>query len=387
MILLMLGCGETLDSSNVGDSDESAVDDGLLPPVVDGDADEFYADGRVQSVDIELSSEAIASLAGDPRTWVEGVFVYEGLRYGPVGVRIKGESSYRSIDEKPSLKVKFSEYQEDGRFMGMRRLVFNNMVSDASMLRERVAYRFFRERGVPSPRCNHAVVSINGEPYGLYSNVENTDEELLGGWFDDAEGSMWEIHDADFQEGLLEGFELEEGEDDRSQIEALTAVMATPEGPAKMFDYVDEDAWWLYFATMAYVGNLDGYPFSEPGDDAHLYLDPASSRFNFIPHGLDETFLDDASVEYVMHGILATACLEDASCKATWRENLVLAIADADAAAMPDWVDTITAEIDADGRADPRKEYDDAAVDEARAYVKTFMDLRSADLEDQLSWD
>ncbi|MBM4365140.1 MAG: CotH kinase family protein [Deltaproteobacteria bacterium] len=385
MILLMLGCGESLDTAAPGDSAATSAD--LLPPVVEGDADGFYADGTIQRVDIELSAEAIAALEADPRTWVEGVFAYEGQRYGPVGVRIKGESSYRSIDEKPSLKVKFSEYQADGRFMGMRRLVFNNMVSDPSMLRERVAYRFFRQRGVPAPRCNHAVLSVNGEPYGLYSNVENTDEELLGGWFDDAEGSMWEIHDADFQEGLLDGFEIEEGEDDRSQIEALTAVMATIEGPARMFDYVDEPAWWLYFATMAYVGNLDGYPFSEPGDDAHLYLDPGTGLFNFIPHGLDETFLDDASVEYVMHGILATACIEDSACKATWREHLAVAIADADAAAMQAWVDEIAAEIDAEGDADPRKEYTDAEVDEARDYVKMFMDLRSADLEEQMTWD
>ncbi len=385
MILALLACGRTL---SPGDSDpaDSGNSGELLPPRVEGDADEFYGDGTVRGVDLELSEAAVAALRGDPRTWVEGNFAYGGQRYGPVGIRIKGESSYRDIDEKPSFKVKFSEYDPDGRFMGMKRLVFNNMVSDPSMLRERVSYRFFRERGVPAPRSNHAVLSVNGEAYGLYANVENTDQELLEGWFDAADGSMWEIHDADFQEGLLDGFEIEEGDDDRTQIEVLTAVMAQSDGPSRMFDYVDREAWFRYFATMAYVGNLDGYPFSEPGDDAHLYLDPGTGLFNFIPHGLDETFLDDASVEYVMHGILATACLLDEPCKGEWRDALRLAIADADSARMQAWVDTYAAEIDAAGDADPRKEYDDGAVDEGRAYVKSFMDLRSADLEEQLTW-
>lgn len=380
MLFLFLACGRELAS------DDPAEGASVEPPRVEGDSDAFYADGAVQEVGLELSDASLTGLANDPRVWVEGVMVVGGERYGPVGVRIKGESSYRDIDQKPSFKVKFNEYDAEGRYLGMRRLVFNNMVSDPSMLRERLAYGFFRERGAPAPRCNHVTLTVNGEPYGLYANVENTDEELIGRWFDDQNGSMWEIHDADFRPDLLDGFELEEGVDDRSAIEALAAVMATPEGPTRAWEYVDRASWFRYLGTMAYVGNLDGYPFSDPGDDAHLYLDPTSGLFQLVPHGLDETFSDTAAVEYVMHGILATACLEDAACKAEWRTALEAAMTDAEAAGLEARVAAITAEIDAAGDADPRKEQDNDAVDAGRAAVLVFLGGRGADLREQLTW-
>ena len=139
-------------------------------------------------------------------------------------------------------------------------------------------------------------------------------------------------------------------------------------------------------ATMAYIGNIDGYPFSDPGDDAHIYREPTGGLFHFIPHGLDETLRDDAAVEYVMHGILATACLEDEDCKLAWRAALTSVIDASPADALAQWVDAYAAESDAAADADPRKEYDNDAVDEGRAAVHAFLSEREAYLTEQMSW-
>lgn len=392
MLLWFLACGNELDVQDMGEMGDSGGWNGssatdALPPIVEGDADDFYAGGQVRDIYLRTTEAAVEALRSDPRTWVEAEFQWEGAWYGPVGLRIKGEQSYRSIDEKPSLKVKFSEYQDDGRFFGMRRLVFNNMISDDSMLRERLAYRVFREYGSPAPRANHVNVYLNDELYGLYANVENTDEELLQEWFADYEGSMWEIHDADFQPELTARFEIEEGEDDRTQIEGLTLAMQGANPTVAMFDYVEKDAWYRYFPVMAYIGNLDGYPFSEPGDDSHLYLDPSTGKFNFIPHGLDETFVDDASVEYVMHGVLATACVADEDgCRDEWRSSLQSAIDFAESLALEAAIDEIVAEIQPHIDADPKKEFTTAEIAAGQGYVRDFIRLRRADLEDQMTW-
>lgn len=392
MLLWFLACGKELVGADSGASEDTAgLNDSfggeVLPPVVEGDADDFYAGGLVRDVYLRASDASMDALRSDPRTWVEAEFQWEGQWFGPIGLRIKGEQSYRDIDQKPSLKLKFSEYQEDGRFLGMRRIVFNNMISDNSMLRERVAYRVFREYGSPAPRANHVNVYLNDQLYGLYANVENTDEELLQEWFADHEGSMWEIHDADFQPDLTVGFEIEEGVDDRTQIEALTAAMQGGNPTEAMFTYVDKESWYRYFPVMAFIGNLDGYPFSDPGDDAHLYLDPTTEKFNFIPHGLDETFLDDASVEYVMHGVLATACIEDEDgCRTEWRTALQSVIDYAETLALEAAIDEISAEIQPHLEADTRKEFTDSEIAEGQAYVKEFLRLRRADLEEQLTW-
>lgn len=392
MLLWFLACGKELAGVDTGESADTAgwndsSSASSLPPIVEGDADDFYAGGQVRDIYLRATEPAIDALRSDPRTWVEAEFQWEGTWYGPVGLRIKGQQSFRNIDEKPSLKVKFNEYQDDGRFMGMRRLVFNNLIGDNSMLRERIAYRVFREYGSPAPRSNHVNVYLNDELYGLYANVENADEELLQEWFTDYEGSMWEIFDADFQPELMAGFEIEEGEDDRTQIEALTAAMQGPNPTVAMFDYVEKDAWYRYFPVMAYIGNLDGYPFSEPGDDAHLYLDPTTGKFNFIPHGLDETFLDDASVEYVMNGVLATACVADEEgCRVEWRDALQSVIDYAETLALQSAIDEIAAEIQPHVAADPKKEFSDEEIAAGQAYVKDFIRLRSADLEEQMTW-
>lgn len=386
-----IACGKGLDAGDSGFPD--SFDSGIvplsewLPPVVEGNADDFYADSAPMDIRLSIDAAGIEALREEPRTWVAGAMYWEGAWYGPVGIRIKGEQSYRSIDGKPSLKIKFSEYQDDGRFFGMRRLVFNNMISDDSMMRERLAYRVFREYGSPAPRCNHVNVYLNDTLYGLYANVENTDEELLSEWFDNDEGSMWEIHDADFREGLTAGFELEEGIDDRTQIEALTVALTEPNATTRMFEYVDKTEWYKYFPVMAYIGNLDGYPFSDPGDDSHLFLNPETGKFQFIPHGLDETFLDDASVEFVMHGILATACIdEDGACKEEWRAALQAVIDFVPQLDLLNSVDQIADQIAPSMTADTRREFTEAEIDAGQAYLREFINLRSPDLEEQLTW-
>lgn len=54
---------------------------------------------------------------------------------------------------------------------------------------ERLAYDVFRAAGLPAPRCNNAVVYVNGAYYGVYVNVEAEDKTLLRRWFASAEGN------------------------------------------------------------------------------------------------------------------------------------------------------------------------------------------------------
>jgi spore coat protein CotH len=85
---------------------------------------------------------------------------------------------------KLSMKLKFDEYVRDQRFFGLKRLNFNSMILDSSSLRERLAYRLFREMGVAAPRAVHARLRINGELIGLFSLVEEGEratQEPAGG--------------------------------------------------------------------------------------------------------------------------------------------------------------------------------------------------------------
>lgn len=385
---LTLGCADPANpgDKNVGDPAADTDTSTVLPPVVEGSVAEFFQDGTVQALEFEISEAGMQSLRDQPNTWVEATFVWEGLRYGPVAVRLKGGgSSFRTIDQKPSLKVKFNEFRGDGRFLGLRRLTLNNLVSDPSMLRERVAYRVFRDLGSPAPRCNHTTVTINGVPYGLYANVESGDEELLQEWYTNWEGPLWELQDADFRPGFTAGFELEDGVDNRTQIDALTAAMLEPDAATRMFDYVHQDAWYAYFTIAAWVGNFDAYPFSNPGDGVRVYLNPTDGLFHFLPNGLDESFGNPAIIENEVDGILATACLAVPACKTEWRSRMVGTNATAGALDVAGYVVEVGAEIDAYGDADTKKEYADAEVDAARIAVAAYAQGREAAITAQMA--
>ena len=73
---------------------------------------------------------------------------------------------------KPGLEVNFAHYSSRGQFLGLRALVLDNLTTDPSMIRERVAMAFLRRLGVPAPREVHAKLYVNGEYFGLYVIVE-----------------------------------------------------------------------------------------------------------------------------------------------------------------------------------------------------------------------
>ena len=65
------------------------------------------------------------------------------------------------------------------RFLGLKKLTLNNMVQDASMVHEGLAYRAFRAVGVPAPRTGYAFVRLNGSAYGVYlKRVESLNVEV-----------------------------------------------------------------------------------------------------------------------------------------------------------------------------------------------------------------
>ena len=74
-----------------------------------------------------------------------------------VGIRLKGMGSFRSIEEKPSLVVKFDEFATNQHYRSLNKLMFNNSVQDSTYLAELMATQLFRDAGLPAAsRHSHA---------------------------------------------------------------------------------------------------------------------------------------------------------------------------------------------------------------------------------------
>ena len=135
-----------------------------------------------------------------------------------VGLRLKGTTSFRTLDGKAAFKVKFREFVAAERFLNLKTLTLNNMVQDASMIHEVLAYEVFRAAGVPAPRTGYAYVRINDADYGVYLNVETLDDVSLPLWF----ASTQHLYEGEFNTDVIaadiDRFEADEGdEDDRDR--------------------------------------------------------------------------------------------------------------------------------------------------------------------------
>jgi len=191
------------------------------------------------------------------------------------------------------------------------------------MLRERLAYWIGRQvGGVPTSRCNHAWVTLNGAPLGLYAAVEAPRQELMASYFADATGPLYTIHYADFQPAYVSGFELQDGSNDLSLVNGATAAlqMTPPDAAiAAAGQFVNVHQFARYWALMILTGHWGGWPYApdpQPaGANAGTYSDPTTHQLYFIPEGINDAF-STADFDFIKQAksVLAQKCASSSSC-------------------------------------------------------------------------
>lgn len=197
-----------------------------------------------------------------------------------VVMRLKGASSWLQtidLDENPKMQflIAFNEVDPEGRFLGVRKVILDMPRSDRTFLQQRVALSYLRESGLPAQCANNARVVINGEYYGLYTNLERQDKEFLQRQYDDDdEGDLWES-----------GRIIKTNEETFSW-DRLDRLWNEPMDT--FYELADEDAAYQEWASEAVVGDADGYYNGR----ANFYLyDHPDRGFVWIPSDLD-TVLD-----------------------------------------------------------------------------------------------
>src|SRR5262249_13624676 len=146
-------------------------------------------------------------------------------------------------------------------------LTLNNMVEDPSFLAERLAYDVFRSLGLPAPRCNSALVYVNGQFYGVYANVEAVDKPFLRRWFPDDGGNLYEEGQRDFVAGAEGAFDLETNEtaNDRSDLRGLIDALARASGEnllSALAPHLDVPRYLQFTAAEAAVNQWDMYAYT-----------------------------------------------------------------------------------------------------------------------------
>ncbi len=285
----------------------------------DGSAAIFDDDAPLKTYRLEVAPadwEWLNAHALD-EAWVPACVVFEGQAFEGASVRFKGSygSLYSCFDAtgkrtcpKLSLKVSFNETDKDGRFHGLRKLVFNANNRDPSALHERMAYALFRAAGLPAPRAVHALVQVNDEPAGLFLLVENLDKEFLQDHFAEAGGNLYKEAWPYWPDptSYLAALETNEAEADVSRLVDFAAALQTVEPDtfnAVVDPWIDRAAMTRYLAVDLFVNDWDGIAKFYCGLDApdrtqcgnhnfYLYDDPLTGRFVVLPWDQDQSLYE-----------------------------------------------------------------------------------------------
>jgi len=323
---------------------EPSVCDPADPGLERADAQELFDYEHVPTFDFYLPEQQWEDLQANARDeeYVPAEACFEGRLIGTVGLRFKGYygSLYDCFDEQGemicprlSMKVKFSEYETDQRFYGLKRLNFHAYRYDDSRIKERLAYDLYRAMGVVASRAAWAVLRVNGELQGLYGMVEQVDGRFTADrWPSDPDGNLYKevwpgVGDEDW---ILSGLTTNEEVGDVGAFLAFSDEIAAADEAAlhdTLGSYMDLDYLARYVAVDDILPSYDGpfYYFWTDGVDVgnHNYYiyEQAGAQFTLIPWDLESTFWinpdhapphwtvtpDDCSLTYPYWGGLASA--------------------------------------------------------------------------------
>jgi len=286
---------------------------GGSPVPDDGQQTWVFDPAAVHTYELNLDPERweALQLAARDEEYAEADLVAAGQALGRVGLRFKGSlgtlTSCFADDGTPrcdklSMKLKFDEYLPDQRFFGLKRLNFNSMLYDDSLMHERLAYRVYREMGLVAPRSAHARLVINGEDWGVFSLVEDVDGRFTDHHFDGGDGNLYkEAWPGNADDGVLaEALQTNEDTADNSgflEFQAELLASSAEQLPDVAERYLDVDATLAYLAIDQAISNWDGvtafYCYDDVSCENHNYYwyqHDGEPRFALIPWDLDNTF-------------------------------------------------------------------------------------------------
>jgi len=355
-----------------------------------------------QSIDAEALTEGCVVAMRD--YYAGEVTIAEAVFPGS-GIRAKGGcGSSRRLTGKTAFKANLSwddpaidGCAETRRYKGLKKLTLNNQVQDASYTHERVGYDFLSDLGIAVPRVAPVRVFVNGEPWGLYLNVETIDRRFLSRRFDSSDGMLYEgdygcdLGETACFEPKFDTDQCDEPRDgdptDMTPLQDLhrrLAEIPTDDFYPAIERVFDFDGYLTTWAAGVVMGYFDGYP-SEP-TNYRIYHDPSDDRWTLIPTGIDQLFERDVD-PFEPVGLLSVRCLAEADCRDAYRARLDEVITRFEESDYPTMVRSIKRQIQPEVAIDSRREF---TVDEWRAATYdtiAYMRRRPSELREILSQD
>ncbi len=143
----------------------------------------LFDTSRVHSISIEMTDwdDFIKNAAA--KQYRNCTITIDGERFENIAIRTKGGSSLEDVSTqengKYSLKIEFDHNDKGVTYHGLDKLSLNNMIFDKTYMKDYVTYQMMTKAGVVSPLTSYSYVTVNGQEYGLYLNIEGIEDSFL----------------------------------------------------------------------------------------------------------------------------------------------------------------------------------------------------------------
>ena len=275
-------------------------------------AQELYDENVVRTLDLTFKQSnwwQLLTQNYSSKTYIRADLKVDGLTFKDVGVRFRGNSSYKAIgaSQKKPFKIKLDQFVPSNELYGYSTLNLNNSFRDATFTREVVSYWLMR-KVIPAPKACFVKLTLNGQSWGPYIHIQQINKDLLREWFADNDGNRYR-GERQFGAGrddsaltwlgtdpnaYKRGYELKNSapfkpfEDVRDLCRALNTTTAA-QLPVELPKYLDVDEAWRYLAVNNLLPAIDSYI----GNVAHNYYlirDNFHGRFSLLPWDLNASF-------------------------------------------------------------------------------------------------
>jgi Ca2+-binding EF-hand superfamily protein len=267
----------------------------------------LYEPGILRTMFIEFEQEDWeAELADfkDTDVLVPATLLVDGVRYPDVGVSFRGMSSYMMVPAgfQRSFRLAFDFRDPEQNLYGYRTLNLLNQHGDPSLL-STVLYSHVARQYLPTPRANLVRVVVNGESWGIYTNLQQFNKDFLNENFGTTKGVRWKVPGSPMARGGLEylgeeiepyraHYELKSKEKESSWRDLIALCRVLEETPIEDLEKELEkrvnleSLLWFLALDVALINN-DGY--WTRASDYSMYQDP-DGLFHFLPYDMNEAF-------------------------------------------------------------------------------------------------
>lgn len=383
------------------------------------DGDSIFNSSQVHDVYLQFSQASFwdtltANFTAD--VYTEADMTFDGVAYPSVGVKLKGNSSYNNPSNKKSIKIDMNNYVSGQKIDGLKKFNLNNGFKDPSFLREKLALDYLNDHGIAAPRCTYARVYLNGTYWGLYTLVEEVNNNFctqrFGGndgnrfkgdpsgdlrWYGSAASNYYTHYELDNNSTANDWSDLVRLIDKINNTssndfhDSLEAVLNT-------------NTFVNHWAAYNLFVNLDSYIGS--GHNYFIYHDTVSDKFEWIQWDVNESFgnfnlmmsvsqLENLSWNYLNQANNKPLCnkmLQNSTYTTLYQQALCNLAHDFTNAALDAKIDSLANAIRTDVYADTQKFFTNQDFETnltsdvgQTAGIKSFITARHNSLTSQLS--